>query len=204
MRLGVVWLKSKGAIEMRQRFVKPVQVFKDDPQIVVSRVKARVQIDGALIVGKGLIGFASRPENVAQIINCLEIIGINGKCAPETLRSLGMFALQIQRDAQIVERFSVVLPEDKRAPVSRNGLIQPVLVFQNIAKAVVIKGNIALRRDGFPDQFGGGLMPADLMRQYANQMQAVGVVWIEREDLPVKPLRLRQPSGLMVLERFVK
>jgi hypothetical protein len=41
-------------------------------------------------------------------------------------------------------------------------------------------------------------MPAHLMRDDAEQMQRIGVVWRHREDLPVDRLGVRKAPGLMV------
>jgi hypothetical protein len=57
--------------------------------------------------------------------------------------------------------------------------------------------NAIIAGDGLADQVDRGLVVPGLMSDDPKKMQAVGVVRISREDLPVNALGLLEPTGLM-------
>ena len=57
--------------------------------------------------------------------------------------------------------------------------------------------NSTIARDGLADQVNRGLVVPGLMRDDAEEMQAIGVVGIDRKDLPVAVLGLLEPASLM-------
>ena len=54
--------------------------------------------------------------------------------------------------------------------------------------------------DGFADEIDGGLLVTGLVRDDAQQMNRIGMLWIGSNDLLVEPLRLLQSSGLMMCD----
>ena len=58
---------------------------------------------------------------------------------------------------------------------------------------------IRIQTDSLANHLYGEVMAAHLMGDDSEQVERVGMLRCHREDLPVKRLRLRQPSGLMVL-----
>ena len=58
----------------------------------------------------------------------------------------------------------------------------------------------AVLRYGFADQIHRHIIAARLMGENAEKMQGVGVTRIRQENLPVKPLRFAEMSGLVFLQ----
>ena len=69
------------------------------------------------------------------------------------------------------------------------------------ADVVVELGTACIQRDSSADQIDGGLVPAVLVGDSAEKMQALGVIGIAREHLPIEAFGMRQPAGLMMLDR---
>src|SRR5271167_3162216 len=59
--------------------------------------------------------------------------------------------------------------------------------------------NLAILHDGLPDQIRCGLVAAGLMGEHAEKMQAVRMTRGSQQNLPVKPLRLPELPGLMLV-----
>ena len=57
--------------------------------------------------------------------------------------------------------------------------------------------NATIACDGLADQVNRGLVVPGLMRDDAEEMQAIGVVGIDGKDLPVTVLGLLEPASLM-------
>jgi hypothetical protein len=64
----------------------------------------------------------------------------------------------------------------------------------------VIAPVAAVDRDRLSDERDGGVILADLMRENAQEMQRFGVLRLDIEDLPIDPLGLGKPAGLMMRE----
>jgi hypothetical protein len=61
-------------------------------------------------------------------------------------------------------------------------------------------GIIGFESNGLTDQLHGDIVPSELMRDYAEIMQCLGVARFHRQNLPVERLRLCKPSRLVVLK----
>ena len=60
-------------------------------------------------------------------------------------------------------------------------------------------GIIGAQDDGPPDPLHREVVAADLVSHKPEEVERVGVVRLDREDLAIKRLGLRQSSGLVVL-----
>ena len=56
--------------------------------------------------------------------------------------------------------------------------------------------------DGFADQFDRFIVTPTLMGNHSQQMQRVGMMRIDLEDLAVEIFSIVPPAGLMMLKRF--
>ena len=65
----------------------------------------------------------------------------------------------------------------------------------------MLRRNQRRKGDGLPHQFHSGIATPRLMRDDPKIVQHIRVARLHRENLPVNRLRLRQPPGLVVLER---
>ena len=62
----------------------------------------------------------------------------------------------------------------------------------------------ALQPDRPSNVLDGDLVPAHLVGNHAEKMDRIGMIRIDRENLPVDLLGRLQPAGLMVLDRNCK
>ena len=102
-----------------------------------------------------------------------------------------------ERIAEIVVGFHMIRIELDGAPVMRFGLAHPTERMEGVAQIAVEIRNAIVAGDGFADQVDRGLVVPGLMSDDAEEMQAVGVIWIDRKDLPVTALGLMEPASLM-------
>ena len=63
---------------------------------------------------------------------------------------------------------------------------------------------VRLNADGLANPLHGKIIPAHLVSDDAQVVQRVGMLWIRRQDLPVKRLRFRQPPRPVALKRQVE
>jgi hypothetical protein len=101
-------------------------------------------------------------------------------------------------------RFGMRGIEGKRAPITGYGLIQKALFGENGAKVIMEKRGIRFGLDSVFDQIDSCLPVAGLISDQAEQMQGVGMSRGDGKYLPVKPIGLNQPAGLMMLDSLRK
>jgi hypothetical protein len=107
------------------------------------------------------------------------------------------FALLFERIAEIVIGFHMVGIELDSPAVMGLCLAHATESMESGAKIAVEIRNAIIAGDGLADQVDRGLVVPGLMSDDPKKMQAVGVVRISREDLPVIALGLLEPTGLM-------
>ena len=100
--------------------------------------------------------------------------------------------------AEVAVGFGVVGLEIYCLTVCGDGLAELSAVFQRTTEVAVGFGVVGNDIDGLFDQIHRNIIPAHLKRDHSEQVQGIRVLWLLRENLPVKRLRLRQPPGLMV------
>ena len=75
---------------------------------------------------------------------------------------------------------------------------------QHQSQIVMGFGHARVERDRLADEFERGIVVAQLMRDEAEKIQALGVARVARENVAVEPLGLVQFAGLMMPHRLRK
>ena len=99
-------------------------------------------------------------------------------------------ALARQGNAQIAVGLGKVGLEPDRGAQGRDGLIQLALLPEGIAQVAVIGRAVGRQGDGLPDQVHGNVIASHLGRDHAQEMQGIGVVGLDGENLAIELLGL--------------
>ena len=94
--------------------------------------------------------------------------------------------------------------EFTRAAIGDDRLVELAARMQRQAEVEMKCRNVGIHAHGLPDEIHRHVFLPDLMRDDSEQVQRIGMPRLHREDLPVDRLRLRQPPGLVMLERDLK
>jgi hypothetical protein len=129
-----------------------------------------------------------------------EEVGPNRYGAAVTGNGPRQIALRAECIAQVAMGLGVVGPEFQSTPIAGDGLgdlAQRAAGFTQIA----VKGSVVrVQADGAFNQIHGLLVLAKLMRDDARQVQRLGVIRLQGENLLVKRFGRSQPPRLMVLQ----
>lgn len=149
----------------------------------------------------GLFEAALLAEHDGEIVVRVRIIGAQRQRALERRPRLVPPALLVQRMAEPMKRRGILRGE-------RHGLAAVLDRLVVTADRLIGHGDVGVKIrqlriecDRPADQLDRGRVPAGLVGDDAEEMQAVGVVRIDIEHLPVEPLRLGELPGLMPAER---
>jgi hypothetical protein len=115
---------------------------------------------------------------------------------------VGRHALALKDKSKVVVRQGVIRPEREGTFVLCCRVGEPAEILEDIAKIIVIESNVITERDRLADQVDRCRMAASLKGDEPEEMQAVGVPCIDRQDLPAKLFGLDQPSRLMAAKSF--
>jgi hypothetical protein len=112
--------------------------------------------------------------------------------------------LHPQRVPQVVPRLGVRGAQLERAPAGCLGLDRAALLPQDRAEVAVEVREVRVGGHRAFDEDRRGVVPAELVRDHAEQVQGVGVLGIRGED-PLVALRgLRQSPGPVMRERLLQ
>jgi hypothetical protein len=89
-------------------------------------------------------------------------------------------------------------------PKGGDGLIELSIVFQDSPQIVMRLGPDGPQSDGPTDQIDCDVIPSLLMGGHSQIMHRASMLRLAGEDLPIKPLRLLQASGLLVPHRQIE
>ena len=88
-----------------------------------------------------------------------------------------------------------------RAAAGGDGFIEPSHDPQYVAEIGQAAGILRQESDGLPDQLFGCSVVSALMGEQAQHVQGLSMVRLGGQNLPVKRLRFRQATGLVVSQR---
>ena len=106
-----------------------------------------------------------------------------------------------QRTAQVGVRLGIVGPQRRRTLERRRGFGKPSARAEHDAEVIVRLGHVGPERHRTGEDVGR-VGPAELMGHDPEPVERGDMSGVRRADLPVEPLGLRQPSGLMVRHRL--
>jgi hypothetical protein len=107
-------------------------------------------------------------------------------------------------DSQIVVGLRVVGLEVERAAESGNGVVHLACCAAGFAEIGMSEWIPRIEDDRRSNQLHREVVPAGLLSDDAKQVKRVRVVGLRCEDLTVERFGIRQPPGLMVLNRDLK
>jgi len=87
---------------------------------------------------------------------------------------------------------------------TRSGFVQFALGLKNAAQVGMIRSLRRPDRDGVADHISRDLVAPALMFDHPEQMQAVGLLGVGRQDLQINPLGVIQPPSPVMIESILK
>lgn len=165
-----------------------------------------VRADGAraLAARGGLGEFALREEYAGQIIMGHDVAGSEGDGAAEYCRGIIEPAPFAQCVTEVVAGLGKIRVEGEGALKTRRRLAGFFLPAERQAEIVVKGGHIPLEPDRLADQIHGGIVTPAVEVYDSQVMQTAGMTGIDRQNLSIKRLGLRQPPGLVMLQGIVE
>ncbi len=142
-------------------------------------------------------GLAKRTAGVAKIVVCANGIGVNLNGAAVALGRFAEALLGIKRVAEIVLWPKRIRQQLHGLAVGVGRLRHAAECLQHLAVRIVICPLAWPQRDGAIDQRQAARRLPQLVGEQAQQMQAVGMIRSENQDLPIKHLRLRRVAHPM-------
>ena len=112
--------------------------------------------------------------------------------------------LLLQHIGQVVVRIGKVRFEPDRSAVAGNRVIEPALRGQGVAEVGVIQRDRGFHRDRLADPLSGQTVMSALVGDHTEQMEAIGVAGLNRENLKVETFGFAQAPGLMALQRGIQ
>ena len=92
----------------------------------------------------------------------------------------------------------VVWIELEGGAVGGGGLVQPSFSRERDAQTGMVRRRSGVDRDRLGDQVSGHVMASRLVGDDPEQVQAVGMAGVDRENLPIQAFRVAQPPCLMM------
>ena len=170
-------------------------------EMIVRLRTIRLELKNPAIRRGRLLQPALGQQRVPQIVMDIRVVGCDGESLAIRLYGFLQPASILERVAQVIVSLEKIRLQFERPAVRRDRFIEPAQ--GPICSPEIRVGRIIgrVKDDGLFNQIHRPLMLSTLARNDAEILQRRGMLWLHREDLPVKALGVRQPSGLVVLER---
>ena len=166
-------------------------------QIVAGVSHSRFESDRVPVLVDRLLRPAPIQEHIAKIVVSPGIAGPQCERAPELLFGLGKATLIFEEIAEVVAGFMMTGGEPDRSPVMQLSFAQALERMQCVAHVTVEIGNTRVASDRFADELDGKLVLAALLSDHTEQMQAIDIVRIYRQDLAIEALGFHEVAGLV-------
>jgi hypothetical protein len=145
-----------------------------------------VERDRLPIMSDRVTGAALGEDCIAEAVVGLGVIGPQFEGVPKLPFRLRGLALGRERIAEIVIGIGKVGIETDRPPVMGLCLAQATERRQRGSNIAMVTRDTIVLRERLADQVDGQLVVPARVGDDAEQVQAVGVAWIDRKDLPVE------------------
>ncbi len=198
-RLGEIRLGREGRPVANNRFLQRARVLQRGAQVVARIRITRPKGNGAPIAGGRLVQLPLVHKQIAQVIIGFGKIRLHGDGLAQPTQRLVYLVQRMQRGGQVTVSLGVARPQDDRSAIAGDGLVQPAQRLQRITPVGVIQGDRGVDPDRLADQVNGQLGPPGLKRDDTQQVQAVGVAGVHRQDLTVQTFGVGQVPGLVML-----
>ena len=168
-------------------------------QVVERLGVVRPEGECTLEAGDGLVQSPLVPKRCAQVVVCLWVVRPEGECPLVAGDGLVQPSLFPKRNAQIVVCLRVVRIENQGLAVGGHCLIQQPLLRKYDAQAGMVRSYAAVGLDRGTDQVKGRIMVSRLVGNDPEQVQAVCMAGIGRQNLPAAAFSFAQAPGLMMV-----
>ncbi len=149
----------------------------------------------------GFLQLSHVPEHVAQIVVSLRGFRPQLQHSPGGGNGFGESALGPQCDAKAAVRLRKAWLEFKHPAKCASSFIQTSQSSIRFTQ-IDMKGRMIRRQnDRLADHLDRKIVSACLKLDDSKQMERIRVPWLDRQDLPVDPFRLRQPPRLVMPQR---
>ncbi len=153
-----------------------------------------------MIAGHGFIESALLGQGDTQIVVGIDVIGPECHGAMETGSRVLQPSLVLESDAQVVVHLRELRLKLQSTLEVSDRFVQASHFLIDDADIAVKGSRQRVQLDGSANVLDGRVMPAGPVGKFAEQMERVGVVGIDLQDLPVNLFRLLEIAGLMVLQ----
>ena len=201
VRLGIVRLQFQCPAAAGNRLVQLPLVLPRIAQVVVCLGKVRPQLQRPAVTGDCFVQLPQVLQRDTQVLVRLGVVRLQFRGPAEADDRFLRLSLVLQRKAQVIVRLGIVRLQFHCTveTCDRLGdLAQGTIRFPQVA----MEGRRGpVQSDGTSYALHGRLVLARLMGDHAQKMHRIGLIRIEREDLPINLLGRLQPARLMVLDR---
>jgi hypothetical protein len=198
--LGVVGPQTQGLPEVVRRLARPAQLGQRHRGVVPGVGKVGLELDGLAVAGQRLVVLAHLEQGVAEVVAGLgEMRAVAQGLLQVRHRLLGPPQLAQGVAHRVVCLGGVGLQAQELLEAGQR-LLHPVQGLVGRAEVGVVDVGPGVGGERLADQGDGLLELAPLVGEDAEQVEAVGVVGGDLEDLPVELLGLAQVAGLVVLQ----
>ena len=160
----------------------------------------RLQFQGPALAGDRLVHVSQVLERIAQVPVHLGAVGNKFQSSAIAGDRGVELSLIFERSAQVIVSFGKILSQFHGPAVARDGVVQLALDLESHAQAVVISCIGAIRRDCPCHVLDSNLRLAKLLSHPAEMTKRIGLMRLDRENLPIDLLGSLQAARLMVLE----
>ncbi len=131
----------------------------------------------------------------------LGIVRLQFQCPAAAGDRFVQLPLVLQHGAQVVVGLGIVGLQFQGPAAAGNRFGKPVQGTIRSSQVVVEGGRGPVQPDRPLDALDGGLVLARLRSNHAEKMERIGMIRLDRENLPIDLLGSLQPTALMVLDR---
>ncbi len=163
--------------------------------------KARLQFQCPAVRCDRFVQLPLFLQRAAQVVACIGIVQLQFQSPAVTGNRFVQLPLVIQGSTQIVVRLGKVRLQLQCPVIAGDGFVQLPLFLQRTAQVAMEDSLISLQPDCASNVFDGNLMLADLVSDDTEKMPRIGMIRLDRENLPIDLLSGLQPTGLVVLNR---
>ena len=135
----------------------------------------------------------------AHVAKSLREARLDSECGAKRGNGIVVPASKREGDAKVVVDRAAARFEPDRGAICGDRFFEPALLLQRVPEVVVITRNGGVCRDRLANQIQCDRRPPRLAGDDPQHVQRIGVVGLMGKDPPVRLLRLRQPSRLMML-----
>ena len=118
----------------------------------------------------------------------------------ETGRRLVRLPLVGQHVTETVMGLREIRPENESPAIAGGRFVQPPQFLEHDAQIGMVSGLRGVERDRPTDQVDGQIRASHLIGDHPEQVQAVSIAGVDRQNLPVKPFGFMQASCLMMVQ----